>query len=292
MRALANRLWRPVHLFFFRLGRTLSAGLDWMAPRAAERLFRRGTRLAYLPFRGERMPLPEPISLNGLTIDVVGDLERYTGLPRAEVERELVSRRDLSFRAEWNATAPALRDDHWFYLSSKGYLFANASHFTDAAFVERFVKPHVPEGGKVLDFGGGAGGLTLLLAAEGYQVVYTELGALQRDFVRFRVAQHGLSDRVRILDFWERAEPGSLDAVVAVDVLEHLDDCRGILDTQILPALAPGGALIENTSFVVNIANPMHHEDYGMDEHLRSAGWDVVEEAEDATRIWRADGAS
>ena len=58
VRALANRAWRPVHLFFFRLGRRLSAGVDWVAPRAAERLFRRGTQLAYLPFRGERMPLP------------------------------------------------------------------------------------------------------------------------------------------------------------------------------------------------------------------------------------------
>ena len=80
--------------------------------------------------------------------------------------------------------------------------------------------------------------------------------------------------------------------MVAVDVLEHLRDCRGVLETQMLPAIAPGGVLVENTSFVVNAANPMHHEDFGMDEHLRSTGLGVVEAAEDATRIWRADGAS
>ena len=286
MRALANRVVRAAYLAVFRLKRRTSGALDAVAPRAAEGLFRGGTRLAFVPFRGERNPLPEPIE-SGIRIDIVGDLEAYTRLPRATLERELVTRRDLSFRAEWHATPEDLRADHWYYLSSKGYLFANASHFTEPAFVERFVKPHVPPGGRVLDFGGGAGNLTMLLAGAGYDVSYFELGALQRDFVRFRVDRHGLRDRVSIIDWWGKAEPGSLDAVVAVDVLEHLDDCRSILEDHLLPALAPNGALIENTSFVVNVSNPMHHEDYGMDEHLRSAGMEVVETADDGTRIWR-----
>jgi hypothetical protein len=31
----------------------------------------------------------------------------------------------------------------------------------------------------------------------------------------------------------------------------------------------------------------MHHEDYGMDEHLRAAGMSILEAADDGTRIWR-----
>ena len=286
MRSLVNRVLSAAYLTVYRMSRRMSGALDAVAPRAAEGLFRAGTRLAFVPFRRERNPLPEPLD-SGIRIDIVDDLAAYTRLPRAKLEGELVSRRDLSFRAEWHATPEGLRADHWFYLSAKGYLFANASHFTTAEFVEQFVQPHVPRGGRVLDFGGGAGNLALLLAGAGYEVVYTELGALQRDFVRFRVARHGLTDRVSVLDWWDRAEPGSLDAVVAVDVLEHLDDCRSILDEHLLPALRPDGALIENTSFVVNVSNPMHHEDYGLDEHLRAAGMDVVEAADDGTRVWR-----
>ena len=279
----SNRVLRSARLMVTHRSAVV---LDALAVRAAEALFRAATRLAFFPFRREQNPLPEPVE-RGVRIDVVDDLQAYTQLPRETIERELVSRRDLSFRTEWHSTPDELRSDRWFYLSAKGYLFGNASHFTDVEFVNRFVEPHVRPGGRVLDFGGGAGNLALLLAGAGFEVVYTELGALQRDFVRFRLARHGLTTLISVLDWWERAEPGSLDAVVAVDVLEHLDDCRSILHDHLLPALRPGGTLIENTSFVVNVSNPMHHEDFGLDAHLRAAGMDLVEAADDGTRVWR-----
>ena len=101
---------------------------------------------------------PARHELNGVPIGVAGDLVGYTGLGRDFVERERERRREISFWTEWHASPGHLRADHWYYLSSKGYLFANASHVVNSGFVDRFVRIF-RQGGRVLDYGGAAGNL-------------------------------------------------------------------------------------------------------------------------------------
>ena len=155
---------------------------------------------------------PARHELNGVPIGVAGDLVGYTGLGRDFVERERERRREISFRTEWHASPGHLRADHWYYLSSKGYLFANASHVVNSGFVDRFVRPYLRQGGRVLDYGGAAGNLALMLTASGYEVSYADLGASQRDFVRCRIAGHGLRNRINLLDWWNPVEPHGFDA--------------------------------------------------------------------------------
>jgi hypothetical protein len=288
MRRLWRRLWGRFRFVLWRAGRDLSELADRGAVALAERTFKAGTDIAHLPWRSEVNPIPPRRQIGDVTMDVVGDLQAYTGIPLPELERELVRRHDINFRAEWHASPEYLRADHWYYLTSKGYLFANATHFVDSSFVDTYVRPNVPEGGRILEFGGGAGNLALMMAAAGYEVWFSELSALQRDFVRFRVARHGLAERVHVLDWWEEVDGGSVDAVVSVDVFEHVDTLRSILDSVLLPAMGSSGLLIENTSFVINTSNPMHHTDWGLDEHLGVRGLSLVSESEDRTRVWRS----
>jgi SAM-dependent methyltransferase len=281
------RVWRAFDaLVLYRLRRVRDRLLD-RAPEAAAHLYRGADTLANLPFRRERLDPPPPLQLSGRTIDVVADLAEFTALPRETVERELATRAGTSFRAEWHATPGSLRHDHWYYLSAKGYLFANAIHFADTAFADEYVRRHVPEGGRVLDFGAGTGNLALLLAASGVEVWASELNALQRDFIRFRVAKHGFDDRVTVAEPWADLPRKTFDAVVAVDVLEHLPDCGSVLERQILPALANNGVLVENSPFVVNAANPMHHEDFGFERFMAEAGFAVAANGAEGTRVWR-----
>jgi SAM-dependent methyltransferase len=286
-------LWRVQESFRLRVRepwrRRRDEAIEQHGPRAAAALFAAAERAARVTHRHEHNDLPEPIVVDGERIDTTDDLQAFTGLPREVVEDVMTKRRHLSFRAEWLATPEPLRDDHWFYLSSKTYLLNNAVHFRDASFVDTWIAPHVPAGGRVLDFGGGSGELVLRCVARGLHAAHLELNALQRDFMRFRVHRHGLEDRVEVLDSWRELPPGAFDAIAAMDVIEHLPDPPAVLDGAIA-ALKPGGVLIEDSPFLVTASNPMHHTDFGLDAYLRGKGLEQVDGREGGTRVWRLSG--
>ena len=287
MSDLPARLWRAFDAIVLGRARRGRDSAIEQTPRLAEQIYRGADSVAHLPFRGELTQLPPGVEIDGVTLDVVADLAAYTELPRDVVERELSTRSGINFRGEWLATPEHLRRDRWFYLSSKAYLFANATHFPDTTFADDFVAPYVRTEGRALDFGSGTGNLALIMAARGVRVWVSELNALQRDFIRFRVQQYGLGDRVTVIDPWSELPRGAFDAVVAVDVLEHLPDCRAVLERDLLPALSPEGALVENSPFVVTAANPMHHEDFGFEPFMNQAGFAVTAGGDDGTRVWR-----
>jgi SAM-dependent methyltransferase len=260
--------------------------VDAVAPALAERTYRVADAIAMRPWGDEVTDLPPPVEIDGRAIDVVDDLVAYTQLPADSVSELLMRRRPISFRSEWHATPGPVRLDHWFYLSSKGYLFGNAVHFPDDEIVDRFLAPTLKGGAAVLDFGGGVGTLALRVAAAGYEVAVTELNALQRDFIRFRVHRHGLEQQVRVIDPWEEIPRDRFDALVAIDVLEHVPDGRSLVGGQLLPALRAKSLFVENSRFEVNASNPMHHLDWGLDPQLDQAGYAQIATAEDGTRVW------
>ena len=178
----------------------------------------------------------------------------------------------------------ALRDDCWYYLSSRMYLFANAHHFHEAPATVDEVAAWLPPGGRILDFGGGTGNLSLALAARGFRVEYHELSALQKDFTRFRTQRHGLQENLEILDSWTPLPSGHYDAICAFDVFEHLPELAQTVE-RLVAALAEGGILIDTPSFSVGLANPMHHEDPGLASILSEHGF-ALDRTVPAFRVW------
>ena len=99
---------------------------------------------------------------------------------------------------------------------------------------------------RMLDFGGGVGGLSLYLAPRGLVCDYLDIPGRTFEFARYRFQRRGMDIRM-----WERLEelpPATFDAIVSYDVFEHLfdleDTCR-----RLSRSLAPGGWLVSKPTF-------------------------------------------
>ena len=154
--------------------------------------------------------------------DIVADLLAYTGFSVEELTPHLLRHRGKHVESELNWYAPTDEQElTWFYRCSSAYLFANAVHPYDSAL------DTITEG-KVLDYGAGIGCNTIGLAKRGIAVDFVEIGRLQADFINFRAERHKLKNVREVRPYHEgRFDPvlcirGLYDAIVALDVLEHI----------------------------------------------------------------------
>src|SRR5262249_24788230 len=76
----------------------------------------------------------------------------------------------------------------------------------------------------VLVYGDGIGTDSIALARRGHRVAYFDLPGRTSDFARFRIAREGLEDRITVITTPTEIAPGRFDAVVCIEVLEHVSD--------------------------------------------------------------------
>ena len=194
-----------------------------------------------------------PLVKNG-DPELFADILEYTKLPE-NIVAKLLSRKKESFVKEWNNRE--IKDDYWFYLSSKGYFWGNLPHQLDMNCYIKIVKEYSSQRGRILEYGGGIGNLTFKLAKEGYQAEYLELSALQKDFLRFRAYKHKLTN-LKIIDTWQYLKKNYYDVIFALDVFEHIPNAHELVKNQLAPGLKNGGILIDFTCYGKTTKDPMH----------------------------------
>ncbi|MEW6226918.1 MAG: glycosyltransferase [Bacillota bacterium] len=102
---------------------------------------------------------------------------------------------------------------------------------------------------RVLDFGAGVANEVLFLASHGYEVTYYDVEGLTRDFARYRIAHHPDKDRIKIAsDRTELATSEGYDAIICLEVLEHLSDPLDTLDF-LRSILKPDGLILLTQAF-------------------------------------------
>ncbi|MFM7364491.1 MAG: class I SAM-dependent methyltransferase [Cuspidothrix sp.] len=116
--------------------------------------------------------------------------------------------------------------------------------------------------GKVLDFGGGIGTHTIGIAMcpQVEQVFYCDINPINLDFVKYRVEQMGLNDKV--VFFEDIPNNTTFDTIVSFDVLEHLPDPSQQL-LKFYQSLTDDGKMILNWCFFkgFNQEHPFHLDD-------------------------------
>jgi 2-polyprenyl-3-methyl-5-hydroxy-6-metoxy-1,4-benzoquinol methylase len=167
------------------------------------------------------------------------ELIDFTGLSPREVDLYVGRKQYPTFQDEWKLWKPDTDQNiRWFYICSRGYLFANAIHVLAPNILN-----DIPKGSKVLDFGGGSGNYSFALCDKGCSVDFFEVNLLQKEFVKFVAKKHSLD--LMALDYNASFLPiisNTYDSIIALDVLEHIPNYDEYIQ-MFASAIKPGGCL-------------------------------------------------
>jgi SAM-dependent methyltransferase len=144
------------------------------------------------------------------------DLRAYLG-PRFDLDRL------RSYQDQLDAEFAEIGDEERFYRTSIAYLYnltAFAMTGTKQPYLRELVRRLRP-GARVLDYGCGIGSDGLQLLRAGYRVEFADFDNPSVAYLRWRLAEHGLSAPIHDLD---RGVPAGFDAAFAFDVIEHVPD--------------------------------------------------------------------
>jgi len=199
-------------------------------------------------------------------------LSAITGEPVADVRRQLLAECSLVGRnVRDSARAFGLAPHIWnerllqFYGHTNAFLFETAAwnatrmKQTMREFVCRALASRLPSGARVLCYGDGMGFDSAALSALGFQVVCYEVSGPCLDFAR-RIFEHNRLD-ARIITDETQFGPGSFDAVVCLDVLEHVPDPPAVVG-KFAGWLTQDGLLAAHA--------PFYHVDDTRPTHLKS----------------------
>lgn len=152
-------------------------------------------------------------------------------------------------RDEYNLVNPdGALEQELFYRCCREYLFLNAMRPVWDKMVLHF------EGKKnqrVLDFAGGMGNDSTWLSRQSYDVVYHEIGIVQREFMNFRVERNRLNLEVFQPYLEGEFSPFAIlrpkfDCIILRDVLEHIPNYESFL--KMLTKMIEGqGYILEQT---------------------------------------------
>ncbi|MBI3324815.1 MAG: class I SAM-dependent methyltransferase [Candidatus Omnitrophica bacterium] len=221
--------------------------------------------------------LDREIQLDGLDPKAAGiafdDLTNYLGQPLEQIRQEYWRYRAQEDVEAQRRVAQATHESEVlaYYQQTPHYLY-ELSYWEASAAKQAWFRVVVLACRRfglrrVLDFGGGVGGLSVHLRAHGIECDHLDVPGKTFEYARWRFASRGLS--VRRLEATQRAAwpGGAYDAVVAWDVLEHLFDLDAAIE-QIGGLLRPGGRLISKSSFASCESQHLHihlakHMPYG-----------------------------
>ena len=192
-----------------------------------------------------------------------GHLSRYLQKPVPEIAGEYWQRRKTSDVEAQRRAAQANNDDevNLYYAETVQYLY-ELSYWEATKDKQKWFEVlrkacRKLELRKVLDFGGGVGGLTIALRSAGIDCDHLDVPGNTLTYAGWRFTQERYTARA-----WRAGEslPKEMyDAVFAWDVFEHLYDLEKTLK-EIRGMLKPGGLLISKSTFAESESTHIHLE--------------------------------
>lgn len=200
---------------------------------------------------------------------LTGLIAAYFGIPLDEVasrlDREFADPGSLVAEA-WTQLGPRTNEEILrFYQSTDAYVYDLAADHCrpERQQVWQVVLTRLarqPRRRRVLLYGDGVGTDSIELARLGLTPTYFDLPGVTSGFARFRFAEEGLSERINVIERCADIPRNAFDAVISIEVLEHVIDPMATMQ-DFHRALRVGGiALITESFEAVGPRFPSHLE--------------------------------
>lgn len=183
--------------------------------------------------------------------EVITDLAAYLGKSTSEIVNRIKNYTVKELEPEWE------KYQHDIYTKSDIYLYDLTFWNIQPDFHSRLRPVIKMTDGRVLDFGGGIGTLSLFLARNGVEMFHYDLPGPLLEYAKWRAKRHNAK-----ITFIENLDDyvEQFDLVIAIDVLEHLPTFdlfqKGV--KQIANSLVDGGAFYHADNWGQQDLYPMH----------------------------------
>ena len=170
---------------------------------------------------------------------MVSDIANYFKISKKDV-KFLLSSSGRTGAFFWNYLKISGKEET-FYNITPFYIFELA--FWHMTRYQRIFRSKVIElsRGRVLDFGGGMGDLSLELAKRGLSVTYADVSGETFKFAKYLFSKYDLP--VVMIDSSKESVGNNYDTIICIDVIEHLENQKETLD-MLSDSLNSGGMLI------------------------------------------------
>jgi len=184
--------------------------------------------------------------------DIYRDLSEYLRMPIEEISRTYWDRRETTDRRQQKLIENASSEEKLieYYRNTIQYLYElsvwEAQKDKQREFKKIYLFCRKFNIKKILDFGGGVGGLCIYLKNRGLSCDYLDIPGKTYDFAMWRFNRYRIE--LKAIGAFENSLSLNYDAVVGYDVFEHIFDLPATIE-KINSCLIIGGYLISISTF-------------------------------------------
>lgn len=215
--------------------------------------------------------------------DVYQDLIDYLGMPIEQISRSYWNKRETTDKERQKLIENASNEERpiEYYRNTDQYLYelsmweAQKDKQREFKKIYLFCKKFNIK--KILDFGGGIGGLSIYLNNCGLSCDYLDIPGKTYDFAKRRFNRRKIE--LKLISAFENTMPSNYDAVIAYDVFEHIFDLAGAIK-KINVCLITGGYLISKSTFSGGglhlLKNEIYQDLKGFNRLLSDNGFEFI----------------
>jgi len=160
---------------------------------------------------------------------MLGWVAEFLELPEEEVKQRYNSYSPKDLALEWLQAVPKTKKERDKFYKKNAIYILDLIHWNTGRTYKWFAEQLKPiRYKKVLDFGGGIGSCAIQMAIQQNEITYLDLSGIVMDFAKFRVKKMEEEKQASCDIKWATNidKLDKFDLIIAIDVLEHLQDLK------------------------------------------------------------------